>query len=643
MRWFGTFLLLMIALVGATWTPPRPPVNHAITAYDAARYPHVQCLAGRVLAETDPRLTAEERTALWREYGLTCSFEWVAPADGFTYHELEVRAYPLPQRLWAALTRRALPPRALNRLVPLLGDDPRVHWAAPDALLLEWSGKPTLAPGLEWNQGLDDLKWKDRDVPAEAGAADAAVDGTEAGAAPAKSANGSPGVLPGTYGAALLTPDLRHIISNVSDWAAQDNAPAPWPDFEYYRLCPPQGVKIDWAPELAGNPVFAARAEKLYGTGQQQALDAYCRQGSPALKPVTICVADTGVQLNHPDLKGRLHPNSIDANYRSYIIAAPCDRPRADEELRNRDDLRATGLPRLAIQSRPAAHGTEVAGLAARCTAGFLNADGADAVRLLPASIKSDKAVAFTGWRVKSPISSFIKLVYCLSENYPTGSFTPAPDSRVQNTGDVRVVSISGSVPKSYFSEAEWRVVANVVGKAAGSIAEDLRHNDRVYVFAAGNDAQPEPNRPCEQPYVLGVAAAMACDGSQGWVYTPSGEGTNMGAMLVAAPGDALISSTIFASPNLAYLPGSEFMNPIDNFAIPPRAMTWQEQTNHFNATSGATPQVSALAALLYAQQPQRSYPDVITAIKASTECRALTAPWGRAQGLISYPAALGW
>jgi hypothetical protein len=633
MRWFGTFLLLLIALAGAAWTPPRAPVEPAAVAYDALRYPHIQCLAGRVLAETDPRLTAQQRTALWREYGLDCEFEWIVPASGFTYHELTVREQPWFRQLWAALTQRALPPRELNQLVPLLADDPRIHWAAPDALIMEWS------------QGLDDLKWENRTQAADDGSS-AEVDGNT-GLGPtadtAVKASSSVGTLDGPQGAALLTPDLRQVLHNVNDWAAQDNPPEPWPDFEYYRLCAPEGTAITWASELAGNVTFAARCEKLYGTGQQQALDAYRQAGRPALAPVTICIADTGVYMNHPDLRGRLHPNSIDANYRSYVVAPPSERPRADEELLDRDVLRATGLSRPAIQSRPAAHGTEVAGIVARCTTGFTGADGNDAIRLLPASIKSDKALAFTGWRAKSPVSSFVKLVNCLATDFPTGNLTPAPDAAVQNTGDVRVVSISASVPKSYFSEAEWKLIANVVGKAAGSIAEDLRVNDRVYVFAAGNDAQPEPNRPCEQDYVLGVAAAMACDAGQGWVYTPTNEGTNMGAMLVAAPGNALITSTIFACPNLAYLPAGEFQQPMDSYAIPPRAMTWLEQTNHFNATSGATPQVSALAALLYAQQPGRCYGDVITAIKASTQGRALTAEWGRAQGLVSYPAALGW
>ena len=41
--------------------------------------------------------------------------------------------------------------------------------------------------------------------------------------------------------------------------------------------------------------------------------------------------------------------------------------------------------------------------------------------------------------------------------------------------GDVRVVSISASVPKSYFSGKEWRVVKPLVDKCTDSIIEDLR------------------------------------------------------------------------------------------------------------------------------------------------------------------------
>ena len=636
MRWFGTTLALLLILAGSTLAPPPISVDPAVVFYDAARFPHVQCLAGRVIAETDPRLTARQRAELWREYGLTCSFEWVVPDSGFMYHELEVREITWHERLRKLVMQQAPPPRELNRLIPTLSEDPRVNWAAPDALLLEWCDAPQWERGLEWNQSLDELKWQD-DADADDGKA---ISGNQA---QRQAAQAGAGLLTGPFSAALLTPNLRNVLPNVDDWAQQDNPPEPWPDFEYYRLCPPDGTAINWATELSNNEVFAARAAKLYGTGQQQALDAYRQAGSPALSPMTICIADTGVYVNHPDLQGRLHPNSIDANYRNFRVIAVSDRPAADEELPDRNHLRTTGLPRPAIQSRPAAHGTEVAGIAARCTDGFVQADGSNAIRLLPVSIRSDRAIAVVGWRVKSPISSFIKLVNCLNQHYPTGSFTPAPDDPVQNTGDVRVISISASVPKSYFSETEWKLVANVVGKAAGSIAEDLRTNDRVYVFAAGNDAQPEPNRPCEMDYVLGVAAANACDGSQCWEYPPTSEGSNMGAMLVAAPGNALITSTIYACPNLAYLPDDELQSAHPNYAIPPRAMTWLEQTNHFNATSGATPQVSSLVALLYTQQPQLTYPEVIASIKASTQGRTLTADWGGSMGLVSYPAALGW
>ncbi len=633
-------LCLPFMLLGAVWTTPRQPAEPGVIAYDAVHYPRIQCLEGRILAETDPRLTAPQRAELWREYGLACSFDWVVPEHGFTYHELDVRPFNLAQRVWARLTGHVLPARELPEIVPLLAEDPRVNWAAPDALLLEWCGQPAWTQSLEWDQSLDELKW-DKETKGEAGADD--ITTSPAAASNGKQVLAAATALAGPHGAALLTPDLRNVLRNVNDWAMQDNPPEPWPDFEYYRLCPPEGAVIDWAAELASNEDFTARCAKLYGTGQQQALDAYRRQGSPALAPVTICVADTGVYVNHPDLQGRLHPNSFDANYRSFEIAAPGDRASVGEELHDRGSPRTFGLPRPAIQSRPAAHGTEVAGIAARCTAGFMQADGREAIRLLPASIRSERAITLSGWRVKSPISSFIKLVACLNEHFPTGSFTPAPADKVQNTGDVRVVSISASVPKSYFSEAEWKLVANVVGKAAGTIAEDLQDNDRVYVFAAGNDAEPEPNRPCEQDYVLGVAAAMASDGGQGWVYTPTNEGTNMGEMLVAAPGNALITSTIYACPNLAYLAEAELQQPMQNYAIPPRAMTWLEQTNHFNATSGATPQVSSLAALVYAQHPELRSTDVIATVKASTQGRELTAEWGRAQGLVSYPAALGW
>jgi hypothetical protein len=69
----------------------------------------------------------------------------------------------------------------------------------------------------------------------------------------------------------------------------------------------------------------------------------------------------------------------------------------------------------------------------------------------------------------------------------------------------------------------------------------------------------------------------------------------------------------------------------------------WLERTNRFCATSSAAPQVGALAALLYAQRPQRDYRDVIGRIEQSTAGRETSAAWGKARGLVDYAQALGW
>jgi len=599
----------------------------AVIDYDPAHCPGLPCLAGRVIAETDPRLTPAERCALWRQYGLEPSFEWIVPQDGFTYHELDVRPWTPLDYLRAWMANAPLPPRALPELIALLNDDPRVHWACPDALVLEWAADETPA--------------EQPAAPAKQAAAPA-KEPAKPGAPPTPERQ--PAIMPEAqppYGVTLLD-DAYHIFTgSIADWAEHPAWPDPLPDFEYYRLCSPGGTAVDWAEPLKQNAEFMRRCGVVYGTNQAAALEAYRAAGSPPLAPITVCVADTGVQPNHPDLAGRLHPNSIDANYRSFRVAAPADRPAAGTELTSRDSPNAVGLPRPAVQHRPASHGTCVAGVVARCTAGF-GAEG-DAIRILPASVKSERAYVITGLHVRSPVSSFIKLVACLANNFPTGQLTPDAASPVQNTGDVRVVTTSASISPSDFSGAQWRMVAKLVRKGAGAIAEDLRHNDRVYVFAAGNSHQGEPGLPGEEAFTVAVTATMPYDPGKPWAIDLTHEAASLGAKCVSAPGYGIITSMMYRSPNLAYLPDSEFQKPYASMSTPPREGRWEAQTNWFNATSSATPQVASLAALLYAQDPARDYKTEIRLIEESTGGRMVKADWGEARGLVDFAAALIW
>src|SRR3954463_5460096 len=84
-----------------------PDVDPPVIAY-SADCPNIQCLADRVLAETDPHLSPRQRARLWRDYGLRCTFEWVVPASGFTYHELSVVPWPLWRRWIARATHSTL-------------------------------------------------------------------------------------------------------------------------------------------------------------------------------------------------------------------------------------------------------------------------------------------------------------------------------------------------------------------------------------------------------------------------------------------------------------------------------------------------------------------------------------------------------
>ena len=603
-----------LAVPGAPAAPVTPAMAEpAVVRYDAERYPNIYCLAGRVIAETDPALSAQARAELWRGYGVTPTFEWINAESGFTYHELTVERPSGLDLLASFLPGRDLPPRELPALVKALGEDPRVRWACPDALLLEWCDAPAISGEEELLGGM------------------ARVD----------DANNHADRSTGPRGVSLLAPPYKVFTGTAEEWAKLEDTPDPLPDFEYYRECAPQGTLVNWADELKDSDGFMERCRMAYGTNQAKARYDYYSAGSLPLSPVTVCVADTGVFTNHPELADRLHPSAIDANYTSYEVADAAARPGATDEITERDTDIAIGLPREAIKQRPSSHGTCVAGIIARCTDGFLGADGKNAVRLLPASVRSDKPMVIIGFKVKTPISAAIKLVACLNEHFPTGDFQPAPDDPVQNTGDVRVVSMSASVPKAHFSDAEWRLVSPLVGKAAGTIAEDLRDNDRVYLFAAGNESQPEPNRPGDEPYVLAVSATSAYDGGLAW-DVPGFEGSNLGMKCVSAPGYGIITSTTYPHPNLAYLPENEFRSDLPAWSIPPRdGHVWHGQTNTFSATSSATPQVGALAALLIGQDPGRNYLTVIQLIEQSAGNRTIRAEWGEARGIVDYAAAL--
>jgi hypothetical protein len=677
-------LLSVCCLAGATAgpLPVRYPSAPPVITYDSARYPHLQVVAGRLIAETDARLTAGERSALWRKYGLVPDFEWVRPASGadsgFTYHELHVRMWtPLDRarqtlgRLSAQVLRQpappALPARALPELIAQLSEDPRLHWVAPDALLLEWADG---TPGDGGAGTVDDQTGGGKEdptppetAPAEpadsSSADDTAWSEAQAGPNAADSARavanlpGSDPPLAGGYSAGLLSHEYK-ALGSVQAWEDAWNAaqaqstdkaplaiPGPLPEFEYYRLAGPDGTPVEWAGELAASDVFMQHCGKVYGTHQAMALEAYRAAGSPELAPVTVCIADTGVLRSHPELSVRMHPNALDCNYSSLALPAPDKLAGPGLEVVDREQDSAAGLPRVAIRSKPAGHGTNCAGVVMRCTDGFLASGGTPAVRLMPASLRSERAVAFVNGRLKTPISSFIRLVYALKENFPTGAYTPAPDATAQNTGDVRVVSVSASVPKSYFSDAEWKIVAGLAGKAAGAVAEDLRSNDRLYVFAAGNEAQAEPNKPADVDYVLSVSAAQACNGAQAWWLPQFKEGSNIGPECVSAPGEGIITSSIYPCPNLRYLPEAEFRSS-GNWSVPNTGRQWHEQTNSFSATSSATPQVAALAALLYAQDSGRKHMEVIDLIRQSTGGRILTAPYGTSGGIVDYASALG-
>jgi hypothetical protein len=133
----------------------------------------------------------------------------------------------------------------------------------------------------------------------------------------------------------------------------------------------------------------------------------------------------------------------------------------------------------------------------------------------------------------------------------------------------------------------------------------------------------------------------MPYDPAKPWAA--GSEAANLGAKCVAAPGYGLITSTLYECPNLAYLPRDEFRAPVANFSVPQRDQDWVGHTNLFSATSGATPQVGALAALIYARKPAATYSGVINRIELSCGDRELDATHGTSKGLVDYRVALGF
>ncbi len=81
---------------------------------------------------------------------------------------------------------KPLYPRELNKLIPLVDEDPRVNWASPDALALVWA------------EGGDNVD---------------------------------------SYGASLLDGRYRQFEGSLEEWLAEEETQDPLPDFEYYREC----------------------------------------------------------------------------------------------------------------------------------------------------------------------------------------------------------------------------------------------------------------------------------------------------------------------------------------------------------------------------------------------------------------------
>jgi hypothetical protein len=274
-------------------------------------------------------------------------------------------------------------------------------------------------------------------------------------------------------------------------------------------------------------------------------------------------------------------------------------------------------------------HGTQVAGT---ITAGTFNKTSsmdsygvgtsslAPDICVLPLRLKHDSATGFN-------TAAVIKAIRSLRFEFNHGAWLEK----------VRVINMSlGGIGKYSL----WPV-----DSMKSEIQADLNLNDRLYVAAAGNDGSDELFYPAAFSNCLGVSGLRAYYTGSSWAFTVA-PGSNYDLDAYKVSGIFEFYNTGGLTWRFQFLPvpdGSEW----DPYDYEPHSSS--SGYEFFSGTSFATPQVSALAALLYDAKAQASesttYDDVRSRI-IDTAGDTVTggSPERSVSGLISfYDALSGW
>ncbi len=282
-----------------------------------------------------------------------------------------------------------------------------------------------------------------------------------------------------------------------------------------------------------------------------------------------VAVMDSGVDVDNEDLVNKIYtkpgetaPRAIQSGRKTVIVGKISDNPSALKAIFNSD-----------------AHGTLVAGIVGAETNNGKGVAGcAPSAQILPVAIYMPVPNEYS-W------GALVRAVKTLRKVFTGADY---PNLRVVNMSFGGIGANSTSFKKA--------------------IKKDLKYNDRLYVGAAGQNGKEGKAYPAAYPFVLGVTAAVNNQSTQNVDAKTSGPnwfdggGTNSTPVL-----DVYGISGYYIWGKTTDIHGTAGWNTTGDYS-------------GFGGTSGAAPQISALAALLYSKRKTRTYVTVDGMIKKYTK-----------------------
>lgn len=328
-------------------------------------------------------------------------------------------------------------------------------------------------------------------------------------------------------------------------------------------------------------------------------------EGGPYRKPVTVAVLDSGVRLDHPDLAGKLFGPSEGARDFVDNDTDPTDPGTAD------------------YTGNLASHGTHVTGIIAAnwgqnttaTCAGCSPTGVVGATYLAPVNILPVRVLSKDGVDVATLTTAL---------EYAAGNPVSFNDAALTNPHPAQVINLSLGGPGLTVAEAAPMCDA----------LERLRRQGILSFAAAGNDGTTAPYYPAACPAAVAVASVTLSGGSapvKAWYSNayPKVE--------LSAPGGAYNPAHLF---NGGTLNGQPFPDDIISTG-------WDYRKNEPNyttmsGTSQATPQATALAALLLSKGVTSTAEDTLQRMKdTATDLGAAGADERFGVGMINPAAAL--